>query len=409
MTPPNEHGRTMTHPPNESRERQRSKPQCKPRMNPTPAEAGVVIFKVRFLSEPGSPQPKPRPDRVKTRDMGEGNPNGEARNDVPGTTHLPKRYHTPTKSRYYPHISPYGLAASLRFSKSQFGQFSAILANSGLRSQKVMGPTLRTISAPEVALTRTTRQTNPPPPVRNDNAPANGESQTRPAKRNSEMRMHDRAQGPQTNHTPASADQNRTRGTKQVPHTHFCGIQIKPPETTTHPNGHPSVRKTKYKARDQGAKLVPHTRFGGFLPPVKTHLTSTWASPQYAQPPKQRGPAPRTRRLTKPRTTHPLRRALSQHKNPRTTQPDPRTCDHGAKNEYHTPASAVCHLNPTPMTPPNEHGRTMTHPPNESRERQRVETTMQAPDEPHTRRSGCGILLNPDPPTEATTRPSENT
>ncbi|KAF9511009.1 hypothetical protein BS47DRAFT_1364090 [Hydnum rufescens UP504] len=68
-----------------------------------------------------------------------------------------------------------------------------------------------------------------------------------------------------------------------------------------------------------------------------------------------------------------------------------------------------CHLNPTPATPPNEHGRTTTHLPNESRERQQVETTTQAPDEPHTRFGGCGILLNPHPPTEATTPPNENT
>ncbi|KAF9504117.1 hypothetical protein BS47DRAFT_1369026 [Hydnum rufescens UP504] len=233
---------------------------------------------------------------------------------------------------------------------------------------------------------------------------------------------------------------------KRVPHTHFCGcgttrIQIKPPETTTHPNGHPSICKTEYKARDQGAKSVPHTRFSGllsfvkthpmstqaspqyaqppkpkgpppetmidepvyhtpasagvwFLPPVKTHLTSTWASPQYAQPPKQRGPAPRTRRSMKPRTTHPLRQALSQRENPRTTQPNPRTRDHSAKNEYHTPALAGVCLSSGPNTcdPPNEHGRTTTHPPNESHEWQRVETTMQAPDEPTPAEAGVVIF-----------------
>ncbi|KAF9508762.1 hypothetical protein BS47DRAFT_1365687 [Hydnum rufescens UP504] len=69
----------------------------------------------------------------------------------------------------------------------------------------------------------------------------------------------------------------------------------------------------------------------------------------------------------------------------------------------------VCHLDPTPATLLNKHGRTTTHLPNESHEWQQVETTTQAPDEPHTRRSGCGILLNPHPPTEATTPPNENT
>ncbi|KAF9513351.1 hypothetical protein BS47DRAFT_1362543 [Hydnum rufescens UP504] len=96
------------------------------------------------------------------------------------------------------------------------------------------------------------------------------------------------------------------------------------------------------------------------------------------------------------------------HTNKGCAQP-PTTHDHSAKNKYHTPAEAVCHLDPTPMTPPNEHRRMMTHPPNESHERQQVETTMQAPDETHTHQSGCGILLNPHPPTKAMTLLSENT
>ncbi|KAF9508603.1 hypothetical protein BS47DRAFT_1365853 [Hydnum rufescens UP504] len=122
----------------------------------------------------------------------------------------------------------------------------------------------------------------------------------------------------------------------------------------THPNRHPPVCKAKYKAHGRGAKSVPHTCFSmyirflpsmkthltttwaspqyvqppkpkepapqndnqqtcvphthqsGFLPPVKTHLMSTQASPQYMQPPKQRGPAPQTWQLMKPHTTHPL-------------------------------------------------------------------------------------------------------
>ncbi|KAF9508455.1 hypothetical protein BS47DRAFT_1365935 [Hydnum rufescens UP504] len=76
--------------------------------------------------------------------------------------------------------------------------------------------------------------------------------------------------------------------------------------------------------------------------------------------------------------------------------------------EHHTPAEVVCHLDPTPATPLNEHRRMTTHPLNESRKRQQVETMTQALDEPHTRRSGCGILLNPHPPTEAMTPPNEN-
>ncbi|KAF9511271.1 hypothetical protein BS47DRAFT_1363973 [Hydnum rufescens UP504] len=97
---------------------------------------------------------------------------------------------------------------------------------------------------------------------------------------------------------------------------------------------------------------------------MKTHLTSTRASPQYAQPPKQRGPAPRTRQLTKPRTTHLLQQALSQRENPRTTQPDPRTHDHGAKNEYHTPALAGVCLSSGPNTrDPTERTQENNNPP----------------------------------------------
>ncbi|KAF9504044.1 hypothetical protein BS47DRAFT_1369075 [Hydnum rufescens UP504] len=76
---------------------------------------------------------------------------------------------------------------------------------------------------------------------------------------------------------------------------------------------------------------------------------------------------------------------------------------------------------PTPATPPNEHGRTTTHLSNESRERQQVETTTQARTNPTPAEPGVvifkeqqgllllpGILLNPHPPTKATTPPNEN-
>ncbi|KAF9509130.1 hypothetical protein BS47DRAFT_1365467 [Hydnum rufescens UP504] len=115
-----------------------------------------------------------------------------------------------------------------------------------------------------------------PPPFGNDNAPANGESQTRPAKskpRNGDARR--KVQGPRTNHTPAEADfhlslppaltpKSKTRDPakdsrengrlrtpkmmpswyKTVPYTHFGGIQIETPEMTTYPNGnpHPTVK-----------------------------------------------------------------------------------------------------------------------------------------------------------------------
>ncbi|KAF9502626.1 hypothetical protein BS47DRAFT_1370132, partial [Hydnum rufescens UP504] len=125
-------------------------------------------------------------------------------------------------------------------------------------------------------------------------------------------------------------------------------------------------------------------------------------------------------------TTHPPKRVPSLCENPPNKHPDePTVCAATqARNSrppnmmindiaYHTPAAVVCDLDPTPATPPNKHGRMTAHPPNESHEWQQVETTMQTPDEPHTRRSGCGnlygILLNPHPPTKAMTPPTENT
>ncbi|KAF9509841.1 hypothetical protein BS47DRAFT_1364944 [Hydnum rufescens UP504] len=74
------------------------KPRCKPRTNPTPAEAGVVIFKVSILLNPHPPTEATTPPSENTRPWVRGNPNGEARNDVPGTTHPPKRYHTPARA-----------------------------------------------------------------------------------------------------------------------------------------------------------------------------------------------------------------------------------------------------------------------------------------------------------------------
>ncbi|KAF9504729.1 hypothetical protein BS47DRAFT_1368580 [Hydnum rufescens UP504] len=181
------------------------------------------------------------------------------------------------------------------------------------------------------------------------------------------------AQGPQTNHTPAEVDfhlpttpanpQTKTKCMVQMSTTHpllwVCGttrIQIKPPETMTHPNGHPSICKTEYKARNRGAKSVPHTHFGRLLSFVKTRPTSTRASPQPSpstKTPTQHNPIQEPMiTVQKMSTTHPLRRVCGNFK-------------------------------------------------------QQVETTMQALDEPHTCRSGYSS--EPHPPTEATTLPSENT
>ncbi|KAF9509158.1 hypothetical protein BS47DRAFT_1365437 [Hydnum rufescens UP504] len=59
------------------------------------------------------------PPSENTQPWVRGNPNGEARNDVPGTTHPPKWYHTPARADIIPD-KPVWPAASLRFSKSQF-------------------------------------------------------------------------------------------------------------------------------------------------------------------------------------------------------------------------------------------------------------------------------------------------
>ncbi|KAF9515550.1 hypothetical protein BS47DRAFT_1360849 [Hydnum rufescens UP504] len=89
-----------------------SKPQRKPRTNPTPASAGILL-------NPHPPTEATTPPSENTRPWVRGNPNGEARNNVPGTTHLPKRYHTPARVDIIPD-KPVWPAASLRFSKSQF-------------------------------------------------------------------------------------------------------------------------------------------------------------------------------------------------------------------------------------------------------------------------------------------------
>ncbi|KAF9507819.1 hypothetical protein BS47DRAFT_1366376 [Hydnum rufescens UP504] len=91
---------------------------------------------------------------------------------------------------------------------------------------------------------------------------------------------------------PRNKDAQQGPGTPDEPHACFGRIQIKPPKMTTHPNGHPSVCKTKYKAHDQGAKLVPHTCRSRLLSSVKTCLMSTWASPSMCSHPSPKGPPP---------------------------------------------------------------------------------------------------------------------
>ncbi|KAF9503058.1 hypothetical protein BS47DRAFT_1369821 [Hydnum rufescens UP504] len=174
---------------------------------------------------------------------------------------------------------------------------------------------------------------------------------------------------------------------------------------------HPSPKARP--RNDDRRTCVPHTRFGGFLPPMKTHLTSTQASPSMRSHPSREGLPPehgdRRNRIPHTRCGGPSPSA----KTPAQRNPIQEPAITVQKTST-TPTSAVCHLDPTPVTPLNEHGRTMTHPPNESCERQRVETTMQARTNPTPAEAGVvifkvSILLNPHPPTEATTLPSENT
>ncbi|KAF9504183.1 hypothetical protein BS47DRAFT_1368977 [Hydnum rufescens UP504] len=274
-----------------------------------------------------------------------------------------------------------------------------------------------------------------------------------PQNETQKLRTHNRAQGPQTNqHTrfariftclqppPTPRPKPNTRY-KRVPHTHFWGvwIQIKPPETTTHPNGHPSVHKpsTKHTTGVQIGTTHPLRRVCGdirLLSFVKTRLTSTTGEPQYAQPPKPKGPAPRNddRRTCVPHTrfgrccyirflppvkTHltstrvspqgglPPNTAIDEtaYHTPTAAGPSPSAKTPAQRNPIQEPAITVQKTSTThPLQqfviwtntrdPPNEHGRTTTHPPNESREWQRVKTMMQARDEPHTCRSGVVIF-----------------
>ncbi|KAF9502748.1 hypothetical protein BS47DRAFT_1370044 [Hydnum rufescens UP504] len=121
---------------------------------------------------------------------------------------------------------------------------------------------------------------------------------------------------PQTNHSPkrqpAPIRKSECVTMVQMSTTHPLRNQIKAPETTTHPNGHPPMRKTEYKARDPGAKSVPHP---------------LW------RPPKRQ---PATRDLQLVPTTRPMVNHQAQPPVPH-TRPSGDGTTHPPK-WYHTPA-----------------------------------------------------------------------
>ncbi|KAF9504517.1 hypothetical protein BS47DRAFT_1368727 [Hydnum rufescens UP504] len=209
--------------------------------------------------------------------------------------------------------------------------------------------------------------TNPPNEGHKHDLPRNNR-QTKP--RNGDAQR--KAQGPQMNHIPASAGNadGTTHPPKQVPSLHENPPDKHPDEPT----------------------VCAATQARNSRPPNTTINDIAYHTPAAAG-------------------------TLSQHENPHTkkgcAQPpatrnpiqEPATTVQKTSNTHPLWWVCVCDLDPTPATPPNEHGRMTTRLPNESHERQQVETTMQTPDEPHTRRS---ILLNPHPPTKAMTPSTEN-
>ncbi|KAF9515499.1 hypothetical protein BS47DRAFT_1360946 [Hydnum rufescens UP504] len=66
----------------------------KPWTNPTPTSAGILL-------NLHPPTEATTPPSENTRPWVRGNPNGEARNNVPSTTHPPKQYHTPARVEYH--------------------------------------------------------------------------------------------------------------------------------------------------------------------------------------------------------------------------------------------------------------------------------------------------------------------
>ncbi|KAF9514030.1 hypothetical protein BS47DRAFT_1361992 [Hydnum rufescens UP504] len=92
-----------------------------------------------------------------------------------------------------------------------------------------------------------------------------------------------------------------------------------PDEHTASPQyAQPPKPKGPAPRNDNRRTCVPHTRFSGFLPPMKTHLTSTRASPQPS--PSTKTPAQRNLiqepaiMVQKTSTTHPLRRVCGNFK-----------------------------------------------------------------------------------------------
>ncbi|KAF9519950.1 hypothetical protein BS47DRAFT_1357951 [Hydnum rufescens UP504] len=234
---------------------------------------------------------------------------------------------------------------------------------------------------PAIVIASTTRQMNPPPPEMTTNPPNEGHKhdlprnnrQTKP--RNGDARR--KAQGPQTNHIPASAG---------VCPPHNATYERNPPKPQPNEARPPAVHQTRPRCKTTG------NADGTTHPPKR--VPSLCENPPDKPPRRARSTRSHPARSARPPNTtiddiayHTPTAAgtLSQHENPRTkkgrAQP-PATC-----NPIQEPATTVqktssthplrrvcgnfkvsttaqeeqlCDLDPTPATPPNEHGRTTT-------------------------------------------------
>ncbi|KAF9513353.1 hypothetical protein BS47DRAFT_1362544 [Hydnum rufescens UP504] len=181
-----------------------------------------------------------------------------------------------------------------------------------------------------------------------------------------------KAQGPQMNHTPTSVDFHlpttpanpqikthnpteethengntcskppthiattprcKTKRVVQMSTTHPQKIQIKPHEMMTHPNRHPPVHKTEYKACDWGAKSVPSL----YENPPDNHM----GKPPVHAATQAQGACPPKQQLMNTCTTHLPKQVPSPHENPPDKHMEGPPPDTGIDEiTYHTPTAA---------------------------------------------------------------------
>ncbi|KAF9503340.1 hypothetical protein BS47DRAFT_1369603 [Hydnum rufescens UP504] len=185
----------------------------------------------------------------------------------------------------------------------------------------------------------TTCQMNPPPPEMTTNPPNEGHK-------------HDLHRKQLPNKTQKWGCTMQGPGTPDEPHTHFsrCVIMVQqsPPRNATYERNPP-----KPQSNEARPPAVHQTK-----PQRKTTGNTDGTTHLLKQVPSL---------CENPPDKHPDEPAVCAATQARNSQPLNTTIDNIA---HHTPAAAVCDLDPTPTTLPNEHGRMTTRPPNESQERQ---------------------------------------